>query len=84
MSINSCYTYLKLLDELAEPLEILLRQVFHVGEIDRVVPLTPRADVLVDVIRLRLQNAHTPTVKPVLASITTDIEPAKKTSFLPI
>lgn len=70
--------YLQLLDELAESLEILLRQVFHVGEINRVVSLTPRTDVLVDVVRLRLQNAHAPTVEPVLASITANIKPAKR------
>jgi len=37
-----------------------------------------RAGVLIDVVRLRLQDAHTAAVEPVLASVAANVKPVKE------
>jgi len=40
--------------------------------------LTIRADIFIDAVCLRLKDADTPAVEPVLALVTTNIKPATK------
>lgn len=74
------YAYFKLFDEFSQSFKIFGVEILHIGEIDGGVPHTVGTDVLVNVIRFRLQYSYTTAVEPVLTLVTADVEPTNITN----
>lgn len=67
-------THLNLFDQFLQIVKLLETQRLHVGKVDRIILVAIRAYVLVNVVCLALQYSNAPSVEPVLALITANVE----------
>ena len=67
-------SYHDLLEELLDEVVLLLAEDLHVGEVVDGLVVAVGADVLIDPLRLGLEDADAATVEPVLAALAADVE----------
>lgn len=67
-------TDLQRVNQFLEIIEVFGTELLEVSEIDLRITLTVRTNVFLDGVGLRLEDTDTSAVKPILASIATDVE----------
>ena len=79
MKISSTkWSHHQLFDNFVHEFIILGPQRFHVWSVHGWVRVTPRAEVLVNVVGLNLQDAYAMAVEPIWAPLTTDVKSGNK------
>ena len=68
----------ELLDEPLDLLSVVVRERLEVGPVERRVGVAVGTEVLVDLLRLDLEDAHAAAVEPGGATLATDVKPKEK------